>query len=266
MALFRWRGHYDQPAIALSLVTIGWQLPLILAATDPGEQWLLPATLPMALLAAFSLPTLKRAVVNLIDWFAVMLFSLFGFAIWAYWLAFLTGWPPRMARSVSQLTPGLLVQWSLVDVLIALLASAAWILLVQWRISRRPPVIWRAVVLSSGGLCLAWFLLMTIWLPVFNERNTFRGVANALAMQIGHDAPCLNSRDLGLAERASIGYFARIRFDDTSGDCRYLLVQDRGAMASGDAPAEAGWQLLWEGRRRPNHDERFRLYRRAGGG
>lgn len=266
-ALLRWRGQYDRPALALPLSTAIPLLLVALAASDPGEGWLLPATVPLALLAAIGLPTLKRAVVSLIDWFAVSLFSLFGIAIWAYWLAFLTGWPPRMAQSVSQLTPGYLAEWSPVDMTLALAASAAWLLLVQWRISRRPPMIWRAVVLSSGGLCLAWFLLMTIWLPVFNERNTYRGVAHALAMQIGGDTGCVQTRALGLAERASLGYFARLRYSRDVGHttepaCAFLLVQDHGSAANlQPPPAEPGWQLLWQGRRRPNSDERFRLYR-----
>ncbi|MEZ5649212.1 MAG: glycosyltransferase [Burkholderiaceae bacterium] len=269
-ALWRWRGQFNLPALALP---ISAGLPLLLLAplaSQPGEQWLLPATMPFALLAAVGLPTLKRAVVSLIDWFAVSLFSLFGFAIWAYWLAYLSGWPPRMAYSVSQLNPGYLAEWSALDLGLALIASAAWIMLVQWRISRRPPMIWRALVLSSGGLCLAWFLLMTIWLPVFNERNTYRGIAHALAMQIGDRSGCVQTRSLGLAERASLGYFGRIRFarpDEIASDqrCPHLLIQDHGPVAQADPPPEEpGWTLIWKGQRRPNNDERFRLYRSAG--
>ncbi|MEZ5657757.1 MAG: glycosyltransferase family 39 protein [Burkholderiaceae bacterium] len=265
-ALWRWRGSFNLPALAVSLTCAAPLLLLGLLASEPGEIWLLPATMPIALLAAVGLPTLKRAVVNLIDWFAVSLFSLFGFAIWAYWLAFLTGWPPPMAYSVSQLTPGYLAEWSALDLGLALLASAAWVLLVQWRVSRRPPMIWRAVVLSSGGLCLAWFLLMTIWLPVFNERNTYRGIAHALAMQIGAQNGCVRTRSLGLAERASLGYFGRLRFAGGEGGrddehCPHLLIQDHGARSYEDPPPqEPGWTLVWQGRRRPNADERFRLY------
>ena len=266
-AVWRWRGQYHLPALALPLAVAGPMLLLALVASTPGEPWLLPATMPLALLAAVGLPTMRRAVVSLIDWFAVSLFSLFGFAIWAYWLAFLTGWPPRMARSVEQLAPGYLAEWSTLDLALALAASAAWVLLVQWRISRRPPMIWRAVVLSAGGLCLAWFLLSTIWLPVFNERNTYRGVAHALAMQTGGQTGCVRTRTLGLSERASLAYFGRMRFQRTDlpdGDgesCPFLLIQDHGSAAGLEPPPrEPGWRLLWQGRRRPGSDERFRLY------
>ena len=39
----------------------------------------------------------------------------------------------------------------------------------------------KVVALSCGGLVLAWFLAMTLWLPVFNERNTYRDVAIRIA-------------------------------------------------------------------------------------
>ncbi len=259
-ALLRWTRRLDQPAIATPTLLAGSFLVLALLAQSPGEPWLIPAALPVAALAAMGLPTLKRVVVNLIDWFAVMLFSLFGFAIWAYWLAFLTGWPPRMAFSARQLAPGYLARWSELDLALALAASLAWLLLVRWRISRRPPVIWRAVVLSSGGLCLAWFLLMTLWLPVFNERNTYRGVADAIAQFIPRDGSCVQTRRLGLAERAAIAYHARIEFGRGERPCRFLLVEDYGALAFQPPSNEPGWRLIWEGRRRPGADERIRLY------
>ncbi|MGB7180922.1 MAG: glycosyltransferase family 39 protein [Burkholderiaceae bacterium] len=259
-ALYRWRGRLEQPAIALPLILAGSLMLLTLCATQPGEQWLLPVTLPIALLATAGLPTLKRGVVNLIDWFAVMFFSLFGFTIWAYWIAYLSGWPPRMAYSVDRLVPGFLPQWSKLDLILALAASLAWVLLVQWRISRRPPVIWRAVVLSSGGLCLAWFLLMTLWLPVFNERNTYRHVAMNIKRHIS-DGQCVQARSVGMAERASFAYFANLKFAGDDQSCDFLLVEDYGATAQRPASDEPGWTLTWEGRRRANRKERFRLYK-----
>lgn len=259
-AVYRWAGRFEQPAVALPALLAGTMLLVALSASDPSEAWLVTAALPIAALAAIGLPTLSRTVVNLIDWFAVMLFSLFGFAIWAYWLAFITEWPPRMAASARALAPGFLARWSEIDLGLALLASTAWLLLVRWRISRQPPVIWRAVVLSSGGLSLAWFLLMTLWLPVFNERNTYRGIADQIATFVPQDGSCVQTRSLGPAERASLAYFAKLEFSDGERPCRFLLIQDYGD-ASRIAPGEeAGWRLIWEGRRRARANDRLRFY------
>ncbi len=259
-AIYRWAGRFDQPAVALPSLLAASLLLVALGANTPGEAWLLAAALPIAALAAIGLPTLSRAVVNLIDWFAVMFFSLFGFVIWAYWLALLTGWPPRMATSARELVPGFLARWSELDLFLALAASTAWLLLVRWRISRQPPVIWRAVVLSSGGLCLAWFLLMTLWLPVFNERNTYRGIADRIATFVPRDGSCVETRNLGPAERASLAYFAGLKFGNGDKPCRYLLIQDYGNASRVATPDEAGWRFIWQGRRRERANDRLRLY------
>jgi len=259
-ALYRWGKRFEQPAIALPSILAITLILVAILASEPGEQWLVTAALPIAALAAIGLPTLSRAVVNLIDWFAVMLFSFFGFAIWAYWLAYTTGWPPRMANSARDLAPGSIVHWAPLDIALALAASLAWLLLVRWRISRQPPVIWRAVVLSPGGLSLAWFLLMTLWLPVFNERNTYRDMADEIASFVPPDHSCVEARSLGPAERASLNYFAGLRYGDGSEPCHFLLVQDTGLASRVAVPKEPGWRIVWEGRRRPRANDRLRLY------
>src|SRR5690606_35311242 len=180
-AAWRWRGRWSEPAIALPMLTAVALALRALVSPSGAETWLLPATVPLAMLAAVGLPTLKRGIVSLIDWFAVASFSLFGIVIWAYLIALMTGFPPPIAYRASRIAPGFTPDWIVVEIVLGGLATVAWLLLVRWRASRRPRMIWRAMALSCGGLVLAWFLLMTLWLPVFNERNTYREVATQLA-------------------------------------------------------------------------------------
>ncbi len=261
---WRWRGRLGEPALALPLmVAVVFLLaaPLLQA---PSETGLLPAIPAIAMLASAGLPTLRRSLVNLIDWFAVSAYTVFGFAVWAYWLAYLTGFPPRMAFRASQIVPGYTLEVSWPELALAGAASIAWLALVRWRISRRPPMIWRAVVLSAGGLVMTWFLAMTLWLPVFNERNTYRGIAGQLDRAVSLGSKCVAAEGLGLAERASFAYFAGLRFTPTGAGCDWRLIQDQGPVARAVPNPEPGWRLAWEGRRRPNLDERFRLYQRLG--
>ncbi len=261
---WRWRGRLGEPALALPLVVAALFLSAATLLQTPSETGLLPALPAIAMLAAAGLPTLRRRLVNLIDWFAVIGWSVFGFAVWAYWLAYLTGFPPRMAFRASQLVPGYALGLSWPELALAIAATVVWLALVRWRISRQPPMIWRAVVLSAGGLVLSWFLAMTLWLPVFNERNTYRGIAGQLTSAVALESQCVAAEGLGRAERASFAYFAGVRFaaSATAGSCNWRLIQDQGPVARAAPNPEPGWQLAWEGRRRPNLDERFRLYRR----
>ena len=80
-------------------------------------------------------------------------------------LAFMTGFPPRMAEKAQEAVPGFQAPLSLLELGLGILATAAWIALVLWRVSRQPRPFWRPMALSSGGMVLTWFLLMTLWLP-----------------------------------------------------------------------------------------------------
>jgi 4-amino-4-deoxy-L-arabinose transferase-like glycosyltransferase len=260
-AIWRWRSRWTEPAVALPLLAAAAFSLQALIAPEGIEARLLPATLPLALLAGVGLPTLRRGIVSLIDWFAVTSFTLFGVAIWAWWIALMTGFPPRMAYRASQLAPGFLPSGVVPSIVLGVLATLAWLALVRWRIARRPPMIWRAMALSCGGLVLAWFLLMTLWLPVFNERNTYRDVALGLRTALAA-APgdCVSTRGLGSAQRASFLYFARPRFDDGTA-CRWLLIQDDGPIAQTPAGRLENAEPVWQGQRRAERGERFRLYR-----
>jgi len=266
-AAYRWRARWSEPAVALpTLAVVALGLRALLAPNG-AEGWLLPATVPLALLAAVGVPTLRRGIVNLIDWFAVTSFTLFSIVIWAYWIALMTGFPPRMAFRMRQMAPGFLPQGVFDEVVLGVAATVAWLLLVRWRISRQPPMIWRPMVLSCGGVVLAWFLLMTLWLPVFNERNTYRDLSAELRAAFDAGEPrtrdCVTTDNVERAARASFYYFAQLPFGAPGERCRWLLVQDDRESVLAQPPAGAGWQLRWEGRRRSGRDERFLLFRRS---
>lgn len=258
-AVWRWRSRLDEPAVAVPLATLGaLAISLVAGSGSPESQMPLPAA-PVAMLAAIGLPTLRRSVTSLIDWFAVMSYTVIGLVFWAYWLAWLTGQPARMAFRAAALSPGYQPQWSAIDLAIGLLATLAWLALVRWRIARHRPRLWRPVALSCGGLVLAWLLLMTLWLPAFNQRNTYRDLARSLAATLPTDHDCLSTRDLGRAQRATLHYFGRLRFGT---DCRWLLVQEMGPLARAQPGSSADWVFVWQGARPRDNDEILRLYRR----
>jgi len=240
-----------------------------------SETTLIPLAVPLAMLAAIGLPTLARSVTRLIDWFTVAVFSLFGLGVWGWWLAGLSGWPTKPAAQSIRFAagfPGFGVGQAFtfgstfgLAVYVGVIASLGWFALVRWRLSRQPPMLWRPVVLAGAGMTLAWFLLMTLWMPIFNWRNTYREVSLELAAAIKTTTPinsqvCIGERGLDLAQRASFAWFGNLRFDPSAFPCSRLLVVDRRGQIQ--AEPEAGWILVWEGRRRADRNERFRLYRR----
>jgi hypothetical protein len=172
-----------------------------------------------------------------------------------------------MAVRATALAGGSRPGFMVIEFVFGLLASIAWVWLVKWRVSRQPKMVWRAVALSSAGLVLAWFLLMTLWLPAFDRRLTFRDVAQGVAARLPPDYGCVNTRSVEPSERASLAYFAAVRFAERAPDfnarrCQYLLIQDDGPIAQSIRPPEPGWNYLWEVRRGNDTGQRMRLYRR----
>ena len=266
-AVYAWRQQMSTLHIVLPLAFVGAFVVLALLNPHTEEALLLPLLPPLAILAAFGLPTMKRGAINAVDWFAVMTLSTCAAFIWMGWIAKQTGWPAQLAKNAFKLAPGFQPEFSAGAFLIAASASIGWLLLVYWRISRQPSVLWRAVVLSSGGVILCWLLLMTLWLPWLNYGKSYAGVASQIAEYLPSSHSCVTT-DVGAPQRASFAYFGPIRFAPADGTqaCPYLLLQGHASDPVAKTFRQHGsgtWQLLWEGRRPSDRHERFRLYERV---
>lgn len=268
-AVYAWRKQ--RAALHITLPATFVIVAVVLELTNPTEAKaiLLPLLPPLAILAAFGLPTMKRGAINAVDWFSVMTLSTSAAFIWIGWIAKQTGWPSQIARNAFKLAPGFAPEFNLLAVLVAAVATAAWIGLVHWRISRQPSVLWRAVVLSSGGVSLCWLLLMTLWLPWINYGKSYAGVAQQIALKLPASSTACVDTNVGPTQRTSFAYFGQVRFAPFGGGrCDFLLLQD-GNVPRDDASlfqpfgGKQQWRLMWEGRRPSDRDERFRLYRRS---
>ena len=266
-AIWAWRRQEDMLHIVLPLTFLGALTVLFLCDPTPENGDLLKLLPPLALMAAFGLPTMKRGAINAIDWFSVMALTTLAALVWLFWIAKLTGWPAKLSHNALKLVPGFTPEFGLVSFTVAAAVSIGWIWLVRWRVSRQRTVLWRAVVLSSSGLILLWVLLTTLFLPDLNYSKSYAGVAQAIAARLPHDAGCIDT-NMGAPQRASLAYYGRLPFASVDGGkCDYVLLQDgfktRDDRALGRLWNMRGATLLWEGRRASDRDERFRLYRRA---
>lgn len=266
-AVWAWRA---QPMLHVLMPAVGIVLLGVLALFTAGakDYTLLALLPPLAVLATFGLPTLKRGAINAIDWFSVMTLTAIAAFIWVGWIAKQTGWPAQLARNAFRLAPGFQPEFSVFPFALALAGTVGWILLLQWRLGRRPPVLWRAVVLSTGGLVLCWLLLMTLWLPWLNYGQSYAPVAQKIAAALPASYRCVQADGIGPAQRASFAYLGPIKFARDAGKrCEFLLVQDDGLKRKGGQLRtinERQLTLLWQGRRAADRNEFFRLYRREG--
>jgi 4-amino-4-deoxy-L-arabinose transferase-like glycosyltransferase len=272
--LYSWRSVWRAPHVLVpSLLLVAMLFNLLLCSIT--ADWLLLLLLPgIVMLAAFGLPTLKRGAANAIDWFSLLIYSLTAMVLWVSWLTRMTSAPAAWSATLQRQVPGLASEFHIGPLFGALIVTAAWIWLVRWRIVEHPKVLWRSVVLASGGVTLIWVLLMTLLVNEVNYSRTYRAVAAQLASAMVSSAAgpeaCVEANSLGLAQRASFAYFAGIHFAATDADgnplesCSLVLQQDSIRASSHEVDLRVkNLRLIWEGRRASDRDERFRLYYEA---
>jgi len=244
----------------LPLLALAAVLASLIWSPQASDSVLLPLLPPLALLIAPGLRFMRRGQAALIDWFGRISFSLAAALIWLGYAALAAGWPERIAANFARLEPGFvaIIHWPAVA--IAAAATLAWVLAIAR--SERTPL--RGIVHWCYGTTLTWLLLMTLWLPWIDYGRSYRPVAIGLKAAIGGVAgsarPCVATRTLGLAERASFAYFGGLEFAGARNNCAWLLIQG----SRSDVPrTEHGLRLIWEGNRPGDRNERFRLYRRT---
>ena len=266
-AVYAWRRQHHVLHIVVPLTFVAMLALLAMFHPDPDPAQLLPLLPPLAVMAAFGLLTMKRGAINAIDWFSVMVLTICAFVLWLFWFAALTGWPPKLAHNALKLLPGFKPELGLAAFFVAAAATAGWVALVHWRISRQPAVLWRAVVLSSGGLILIWVLIMTLFLPELNYSKSYASVAHQISVNLPQGNACINT-NVGAAQRASFAYYGRLPFAGVDNQrCDLLLLQDSSRRRDGKDQLQeqhgTDWIKLWEGRRATDDAERFRLYQRV---
>ncbi len=263
-ALWRWRGRWREPHI-------GWPATLVvivLVATwlDAGDdRTLLLALPPLASLAAFALPTLRRSVSALIDWFAVLFFTGAALIIWIIWMAVHTGVPPKPAANVARLLPGFepTTHWALW--LPALTATLAWLGVVVWRLGHHRPALWKSVVLSAAGFVLNWLLLMTLWLPMLNHGMGQAPVSQRIAALVPA-GDCVLVHGLDAARIAGLQHHGGLevrRAGQPGGQhCSLLVVNPRDYPSLVQVIDIADWQLRAEVPRLRENRERWLVFER----
>ena len=276
LALWRWRAYLDSPHVQIPGALALAGLVMLCVAREPVDAEYMALVIPCAMLGALALPTLRRGLINALDWFAVMVFSATACVVWMGWIAIMTGVPPKIARNIARQTPGFDADFSLFAFTAAVAASLAWIALIIWRFRSRPTGLWRGTVLSAGGVVACWLLIMTLWLPSINYNKSYRKVSSSVAFALAEEQArtgkreCVRSSGLGLSQRASFAVFDDLRFE-LSGDCPLVLLQGNASVLwnAVQRGEYAGSRVLWEGtraaefRRAPEFREYFILLRPA---
>ncbi|QWD84619.1 hypothetical protein AOC19_05460 [Polynucleobacter asymbioticus] len=252
-------GQWRAPHLCIPLSLFIGCLIYVLFRLEANEHDLIILIPSLSIIAAFSLPILKRSLISFIDWFAMFSFTIIALAIWIIWLAKVTGFPESTASNLARLLPGFQAQFDYIGFVIALIITGVWLAIVRWRTSRAPKEIWRCLIISASGTTLMWVLLMTLWLPTINYAKTYRYVSDRLETIIANTPGCIDTTNLGPAQLASFDYFTKLPLrDDPS--CNLMLTHSSSEAKAYASLNKKKIELLWEDRRASDRDERLRLY------
>jgi len=262
--VWRWRRQLASRHVLLPLwiVAVSLATALLTHSLDRSLLLGLPA---LATLAAFALPTFKRSVSSLIDWFTLLFFSGAAVVIWVVWISMQTGVPAKPAANVAKLAPGFEPSFALLPFIAALAGTAAWAWLVSWRTGRHREAIWKSLVLPASGAALCWLLMMTLWLPVLDYARSYVPVVQSVTRMM--DRPgCVQVLGLNRGQLAAFRYHARLQMEQASiqGSCPWLLLP-RDLQASLPMALDARqWQLVGSVRRPADAKDNLLLYRKVG--
>jgi len=266
--LWRWRrqlirGGAPSRHLALPLWFAGVAVGATLS-TASADRSLLLALPALAALAAFALPTLRRSVAALVDWFTLLFFSGSASIIWVVWIAMQTGVPRQPAANVARLVPGFEHSFSLVPFLIAVAATLAWAWLVKWRVGRHRAAIWKSLVLPAGGAALCWLLLMTLWLPLLDFARSYAPLVRR-AIVVMQKPACVEAHGLSRGQIAAFQFHGHLMLKPVGSQagCPWLIVDKDAATKLPASVDLTQWTLHSTVRRPSDRNEDVLIYKRT---
>jgi hypothetical protein len=274
--LWRWRNQWTSLNWSRHLVLPMWFSALTVGTalfTLSSEQTLLLSLPALATLAVFALPTLRRSVAALIDWFTLLFFSGCAFVVWVVWIAMQTGWPAQPAANVARLFPGFIPSFTGIGFIVAAVATAVWVWLVVWRTAKHRHALWKSLVLPAGGAALCWLLLTTLWLPLLDFARSYKPwvmqVQAVMAQQSTSSSRCVMTYGLNTGQMTAFHYHGGFDVQPLDGkqapqkaNCEWLMVDFdlRPGLAAVVQLNE--WTRVRTIRRPSDNDEDITLYHR----
>lgn len=254
-ALYRSRRLWRSPGIVLPVGALLGLLGLYAFDTHPGEEQGLILLLPLTLLGANGLLTLRRGAANALLWFGVMLFGFMALVFWIYWSAHDLGTPARLAARLTRLgmtRVGEFRPWALT---LGLVATLSWIVFLS-RVSRSPL---RPMLVWTASMTFMWVLLMALFQAPLDRRLSYASLGDVLAARVPA-ADCIQADQVRRQQRVLLAYHSGRQLALENAACNWLLLETRQRDTQPVVPP--GWVGQWKGSRPGDRSDQLYLYAR----
>lgn len=250
---------HELPAIQIGLAFCIALIGTLALSSTLRAIYALPLLLALALIAAPSLREppewLNRIATNSGQWF----FLIFLLVCWTAWCALVFQWLPQ-GSVIGTISVDQPLHVNRMAVFSAVAVTGGWV--ICQRCWRNQP--WRAGAVWYSSLFGAFAILALLWLPLLDQKSSYRDVFKQLAHALPKEA-CVNSVGLGESQRGMLDYVLDVQTVVTGRDggdayCNALLID--GAINEPLPLLTEDWHLVWTGRRSPDAHEQFWLYTR----
>lgn len=217
----------------------------------------LPLLLPLVILGAGSVESLKRGVAAALNWFGVTIFATFGTLIWLGWIGMISGHPAKIQERMRFLSGAYEIDFNTIGFVAAILMTLVWLIIsIRAKLTKRSTVTNWAI-----GMTFIWSLLMSLWLPMIDHAKSYGLVFKSLERNLPANYQCINSLNVGRAQSILLHYYTDIQLQPLKEteqlNCDLYLIQDE--RGEGEMTPGLEWGLIWQGKRPAERREKFRL-------
>ena len=219
----------------------------------------LPMLVSLAILATPAVNNLPARLNLFTDYFARILFTPLAIVSWYVWgMMVFTGKPPAWHVLERGLPMDFVMPVHPFGIAIATAATLAYLASWRWL----PRLRSRAVVSLAMSITLFWILFATLWMPWVDNAKGYRSVYVSMQPHLPAQYRCIASQGLGESTRPMLEYYLGILTErrelHPEADCDVLLID--GWAQQQPQNMAANWQLVWNGARPGDNEERFWLY------
>lgn len=228
LALYAFRKQLDRTHIKLPLLIFIGLTVFSLLGHVSGERMLMTLTVPLCILGAFGLMSARRSEGNILDWFSATVFTLAIVTIWVYFIAWQTGWPPKMSKSIINLAPGIPATLHGLLFVLCFVTLLAWLALVLWRMNHSQVVAWKGPWLAAAGITALALTTVYLFEPVIDRARSFEPVVQeALTDFHAHAAPsdCIEPQELDATKEVLFNYYGLELKENNQ--CRFVFTTER---------------------------------------
>lgn len=258
-AIWRYRNDLlDERKFQLSITFFFIAFLILGMYGESKDIYAMPLLIPLTAVAGGSIETLKRGAAGALNWFGLILFGFLGFLVWLGWGAMMTGNPAKLKERLIFLSGLTRIDFNIVSFSIA----SAMTLIFLFAAFRSKHSNRSAATNWAIGMTFVWTLLMTLWLPMIDSARSYGDVFTSLKKSLPTEYTCINSENVGSAQRDLLYYYANIKtYPIQSGqhvDCDLFLIQDERTPKK--VNLGNNWEQVWDGKRISERKESFRLF------